>query len=255
MRRQALYRQLAAYYDGFYWWKDYAGEVDFLVSVFRLYGVKVSEILEVACGTGSHTEILASKGYRVTGVDLNGDMLRIARRKLGGRAKFMVGDMRELEAAVPRDRYDAVVCLFSSVSYNQTASDLQKTLGSMLACVRPGGILAFDTHFTRRGFMDGYRGEDIFDDGRMMGARLSVSKREGSVGEIAFSYLIRDGRKTILLRNDIHRLGLFSQGELEREMRRVGIEEVKVFRDWKVDRERSTGEFNDIIFVGRRPPA
>jgi hypothetical protein len=57
--------------------------------------------------------------------------------------------------------------------------------------------------------MDGHRGEDVFDDGRVMGARLSISKREGDMGQISFAYLIKDGAKTIVLRKDVHRLGLF----------------------------------------------
>src|SRR5208282_819710 len=121
MLKQALYRQLADYYDRFYWGKDYGREVDFLTKAFLRYGVRVRDILEVACGTGNHTKILTAKGFRVTGVDINGDMLRIARMKLGRRANFIRGDMRELKDFLPANAYDAVVCLFSSISYNQTA--------------------------------------------------------------------------------------------------------------------------------------
>jgi SAM-dependent methyltransferase len=254
MRRQALYRQLADYYDKFYWAKDYAREVDFLARVFARYGVKVRDILEVASGTGSHARILVDKGFRVTGIDINEEMLRIARAKLGGRAEFIRGDMRKLEDSVSGGRYDAVVCLFSSISYNQTISDLAKTLASMYECTKPGGLLAFDTHFTRRIFMDGYRGEDIFDDGNAMGARLSISKRRGNLGELSFSYLIHEGQKTILLRNDVHRLGLFDQGELLRETRKAGFEDLKVYHDWSLVKQQSPDQFGDIIFVGRKPP-
>ena len=253
MQEQVLYRQLAGYYDKFYWGKDYAREIDFLVKAFSLYGVKVHDILEVACGTGNHTKILASRGFKVTGVDINDDMLRIARKKLGGRANFIRGDMRELEDLAPANAYDAVICLFSSISYNVTTSDLEKTIRAMYGCTRPGGLVVFDTHFTRRAFMDGYRGEDIFDDGKVMGARLSISKRRGNLGEISFSYLIFDSHKTILLRNDVHRLGLFNRGGLQREMRRAGLERLKVFDDWAFETKALPGQFSDIIFVGRKP--
>jgi len=255
VERQALYRQLADYYDKFYWWKDYGKEVDFLVDLFGHYAVKVRNILDVACGTGNHTKILAAKGYKVTGVDLNDDMLRIARKKLGRRATFVQGDMRDLNEGVSGAGYDAVICLFSSIAYNQTSQDLAKTIRGMVGCTRPGGIVVFDTHFTKQRFWDGHRGEDIFDDGRMMGARLGISKRKGDVGEISFSYLIYDEPKTLLLRNDVHRLGLFNRGELLEEMRKSGLKKLETFEDWSIERKASPDQFKDIIFSGQKPPA
>lgn len=253
MREQALYRELAPYYDKFYWTKDYAGEVDFLTKVFHLYGVKVQDILEVACGTGSHTKILAGEGFRVTGVDINTEMLHIAREKLGRRARFIRGNMQELQDVVASKAYDAAICLFSSISYNQTVSELEKTLKGMYTSVRPGGLVAFDTRFTRQVFPDGYRGEDIFDDGKAMGARLSVAKKTGDRGEISLSYLIYDSPKIVLIRNDIHRLGLFNRGELRNAMRSAGLENVRVFNDWAFGKGVSIRGFIDTIFVGRKP--
>jgi dTDP-3-amino-3,4,6-trideoxy-alpha-D-glucopyranose N,N-dimethyltransferase len=255
MQRHALYSQLAEYYDKYYWSKDYGREVDFLVRAFKRYGAKVRDILEVACGTGNHTKLLASKGYRVTGVDISEDVLRVARRKLGRRASFVQGDMRELDAVLPDETYDAVVCLFSSISYNRTASDLKKTLRGMYNHTRPGGVVAFDTPFTKQGFVDGYRGEDIFDDGRMIGARLGVSKRNEDSGEITFSYLIKDGPETIVIRNDVHRLGLFSKGDFRLQMRDTGFAKLQVFTDWTFDKKAKPILFSDTIFVGMRPEA
>jgi dTDP-3-amino-3,4,6-trideoxy-alpha-D-glucopyranose N,N-dimethyltransferase len=255
MQRHALYSQLAEYYDKFYWSKDYGREVDFLVGVFDRYGAKVHDILEVACGTGNHTKLLAAKGYHVTGVDISEDVLRVARRKLGRRANFVQGDMRDLNAVLPGETYDAVVCLFSSISYNRTSSDLKKTLRGMYDHTRPGGVVAFDTPFTKQGFVDGYRGEDIFDDGRMMGARLGVSTRKEDSGEIAFSYLIKDGPETIVLRNDVHRLGLFSKGDFQLQMREVGFTKLRVFTDWDLHGKAKPVLFSDTIFVGIRPQA
>jgi ubiquinone/menaquinone biosynthesis C-methylase UbiE len=253
VRTNALYSELAEYYDGFYWAKDYSKEVDFLAAAFERYGVKVGNVLEVACGTGNHTKLLAARGYRVTGVDLSHEVLRVARRKLRDRAKFVQGDMRELDAVLPGATYDAVVCLFSSISYNRNAAELRRTIRGMYDHTRPGGVVAIDTHFTKRGFTDGYRGEDIFDDGRVMGARLSVSKRRGDSGEIAFSYLISDGPKTIVLRNDLHRLGLFNKGDFISHMRDAGFERVKLFTDWTFHNREKPPQFSDSIFVGVRP--
>jgi len=205
--------------------------------------------LEVACGTGSHAEILAAKGYEVTGVDISEDVLRVARDKVKRRARFVRGDMRDLDATV-EGRFDAAVCLFSSISYNLTLADLRRTIKGLFDRLDIPGVVVFDTHFTKKAFVDGYRGEDVFDDGRVMGARLGISKREGDIGQITFSYLIKDGAKTLVLRGDSHRLGLYDPRDILQTMREVGFDETSVYSDWTFRKTKKETPFVDLVFVG-----
>lgn len=251
MQKRALYSQLVRYYDRIYWWKDYNQEVDFLVKAFKRYDVRGRRILEVACGTGNHSKILAARGYEITGVDISDDMLSIARRKVKNHARFLHGDMRDLDAVVG-EGYDAAICLFSSISYNLTLSDLKRTLQGLHSHLEDRGIVIFDTHFTKKGFKDGYRGEDIFDDGSVFGARLGISKRKGDVARISFSYLIKDGAKTIVLRNDVHSFGLFDLGDFLRTMEEAGFVETDTYVDWTFKKPKKKDEFRDIVFVGRK---
>ena len=249
--KRALYSQLVSYYDRIYWWKDYYQEVDFLVKVFKRHDVRGKHVLEVACGTGNHSKILAARGYEITGVDISDDMLSIARRKVKDHARFLRGDMRDLDAVVD-GKYDAAICLFSAISYNVTVSDLRRTLQGLHDHLGARGVVIFDTHFTKKGFKDGYRGEDIFDDGSVFGARLGISKRKGDVGRISFSYLIKDGAKTIVLRNDVHRFGLFDVGDLLRTMKEVGFVETAAYVDWTFKKAKEDDEFREFVFVGRK---
>jgi SAM-dependent methyltransferase len=253
MSKRALYSQLAEYYDHIYWWKDYGREVNFLVEVFAKYGVQVKRVLEVACGTGNHMKLLTARGYGITGVDISGDVLRIARRKVRHGAIFIRGDMRNLDAVVDGE-YDVVICLFSAISYNVTVADLKKTVKGFYDHLREGGIAVFDTHFTKKSFMDGYRDESVFDDGRVIGARMNVSKREGDVGQISFTYLIKDGRKVIVLRNDVHHLGLFDPQDILQIMRETGFVDNKRYVDWALKKSKnSRTQFADDVYIGRKP--
>ena len=249
MHKRALYSELAEYYDHIYWWKDYRLEVDFLQKVLVKHKVFGGRILEVACGTGSHTKLLAARGYDVTGLDLSEDVLRVAKRKLRGRAKLVKGDMRNLDMSI-KGEFDSVVCLFSAISYNVGVPEFKRTLKGFHQHLRKGGVAIFDTHFTKRDFRDGYRSEDIFDDGKVIGARLSLSTRKANVGRISFTYLIKDGRRVIVLRNDIHQLGLLDPEEFIGLMKEVGFRKAEVYQDWTVPKrgERTPGREN--IFVG-----
>ncbi len=53
-------------------------------------------VLEVGCGTGSHLEVFLRKGLTAIGVDISPPMLRVARQKLGKKARVCLGDAENL---------------------------------------------------------------------------------------------------------------------------------------------------------------
>ena len=54
---------------------------DYLEDRLKEYGIRDGLVLELGCGTGSMTELLAEKGYDMIGVDNSEDMLEIAIEK------------------------------------------------------------------------------------------------------------------------------------------------------------------------------
>jgi ubiquinone/menaquinone biosynthesis C-methylase UbiE len=67
--------------------------------------------LDVGCGTGSISLLLASMGYRVTGVDFSPMMIEIARRKSSDASQaiaFHVMDASNIE--LPNNDFDALLC-------------------------------------------------------------------------------------------------------------------------------------------------
>ena len=69
-----------------------------------------ASIVDLGCGTGTLTLLLADEGYRVDGVDFSPRMLERARAKAGDRAgvTFRLGDA--YEPPVPDASYDVVLC-------------------------------------------------------------------------------------------------------------------------------------------------
>ena len=75
------YHNLAVSYDRLTNDVDYASTVDFYYEILKQEGLKPRTAVDLACGTGSVTAILAKKGLRVIGVDLSEEMLTVASQK------------------------------------------------------------------------------------------------------------------------------------------------------------------------------
>ncbi|NUC73048.1 methyltransferase domain-containing protein [Haloterrigena sp. SYSU A558-1] len=137
-------------------------------------------ILDVGCGTGVISLLLAEIGHDVTGVDLSTDMLERARAKARERdrsVEFRNGDAESISD--PENAYDLV-----------TARHLVWTLPNPLAAlrewqrvVRPGGrIVLIEGHWDFDEAFDGYR--EIHDelplyDGRPPGELVDVLEKHG----------------------------------------------------------------------------
>lgn len=101
-------------------------------------------VVDLGCGTGKLTEILAARGYDMLGIDLSGDMLSIAmERKIASGSDIIYSqqDMRDFELYGPAD---AMVSVGDSVNYLLEESDIE----AMFRCVEqwlvPGGVFVFD---------------------------------------------------------------------------------------------------------------
>ena len=74
------YQTLSAYYDRFTDDVGYARWADFFERLFAREGMQPKLVLDLACGTGSLTGILAQRGSEMIGVDASPDMLMQAMR-------------------------------------------------------------------------------------------------------------------------------------------------------------------------------
>ena len=77
----SCYEALAASYDGLTRDIPYEKYLRFFKTLLRRHGVTAATALDLACGTGSVTTILARMGIPTTGVDMSEEMLTVAQQK------------------------------------------------------------------------------------------------------------------------------------------------------------------------------
>lgn len=93
-------------------------------------------VLDVACGTGTYLSHLRAR-YAVEGLDLDPGMLAVARQKLPG-VPFHQADLVDFRLG---RRFDAVLCLGSSIGYVETEERLRQALGTLARHALPGGVV------------------------------------------------------------------------------------------------------------------
>lgn len=93
-----------------------------------------SEILDVPFGTGRFIPIYAESSFRVTGIDINDDMLRIARPKLKGVKNVAAHKGSIFDLAFPDKSFDVVLCI--RILNLIDASDMQLALKELMRVAR-----------------------------------------------------------------------------------------------------------------------
>lgn len=93
-------------------------------------------ILDAGCAFGRDTRVFASKGFKVTGIDLSEKLLEIA-RKLSPRIEYKQMDLRKLE--FPDVTFDGIWCSASLLHLNP--EDLKISLKGILRVLKNKGIL------------------------------------------------------------------------------------------------------------------
>ena len=144
------YQQLAGAYDELTWDVGYEKRADFLEKLFRRSRIPVHTVLDLACGTGSMTWLLAGRGYELIAVDGSQEMLAAAREKS---APAEIPPLF-LHQSMPRlDLYgtvDAAICCLDSLNYLTNPRDVQRTFQRLHLFISPGGLLTFDVRLPER---------------------------------------------------------------------------------------------------------
>lgn len=147
------YGRMAELYDRFMADMPYHEMGSFITQVINKFGSgNIQQLVDIGCGTGTITLLLAAEGYQVTGMDISEAMLAIARQKslhtrLAGTVCWVQQDMRQW--AVP-EAVDVIVSCCDSVNYITSADDIIQFFKITAQNLRVGGLFFFDVLSVRQ---------------------------------------------------------------------------------------------------------
>ena len=186
-----MYDDFALVYDRFMDETPYEEWCQFVVGRLKQDQITDGILLDLGCGTGSMTELLAKQGYDMIGVDLSDSMLDIAmekRAQSGHNILYLQQDMREFELY---GTVRAVICLCDSLNYLLEEDDLLTTFKLVNNYLDPNGLFIFD-------FNTVYKYETVIGDSTIAENREDCSfiwenyfDEESSINEYALTLFVK----------------------------------------------------------------
>lgn len=144
------YGSFASVYDMFMDNIPYEQWAQYLCGILQENGVSDGLLLDLGCGTGSMTQLLAKRGYDMIGVDSAPEMLQIAVEKKeasGQDILYLLQDMREFELY---GTVRGVISICDSMNYMTDSEDLLQVFRLVNNYLDPGGVFVFDLNTVRK---------------------------------------------------------------------------------------------------------
>ena len=132
------YDLLAPHYDAVT--GNAASEAALVRDIIQRRHSRAVTLLDVACGTGAITALLADN-YQVSGLDISSGMLAVARAKLPGQTPLFLADMARFEL---NTRFDAIICAYQSVNHLLGFPAWESFFGCVYDHLHEDGVFVFD---------------------------------------------------------------------------------------------------------------
>lgn len=244
------YEFLAGCYDRFTDDVDYPRWADYLERQFARNPRPVRTVLDLACGTGTLTCLLARRGYDMTGVDLSGEMLAVAAEKgrelPEPRPLFLQQSMDRLDLY---DTVDACVCCLDSVNYVTRPALLRRAFERVHLFLAPGGVFLFDVNTPAK--LEGLDGQLFMDEREDVACiwRAEFSKRR-RICTYGMDIFVRERGDLWRREEEVHEEYAYTPEELVQWLGEAGFCDVRQFGELSM-RPPKPGE-GRIFFRARK---
>ena len=164
-----------------------------ITDILRHAGIENDLVLDLGCGTGTLTELLAKEGYDMIGIDYSQEMLARAMEKRedsGLQILYLLQDMREFELY---GTVGAVISVCDSLNYLLEEEDVIETFRLVNNYLDPKGLFVFD-------FNTVYKYKEVIGDATIAENREDCSfiwenyyHEEDEINEYEVTFFVKEG--------------------------------------------------------------
>ncbi len=219
---------VATYYDllmqsiPYLWWMHY---VETLLDYFDRPAQKV---LDLCCGTGNLSELMAMSGYTVVGVDRSAAMIEQARRKAQenrSSVRYYVQDAAELELG---ETFDLIVSLFDSLNNITAPARFAEAMRRAYQHLNSNGVFIFDLN-TEYAFVRKFFDQTQLDERAPLRYRWrSQYDKATRLCTVQMEFWVREG-ETERYFTEVHTQRAYSEQEVRTMLYDAGFPEVHLF--------------------------
>ena len=248
-QRMESYGKFASVYDMFQDNVNYREWTEYIVETLAQDEIKDGLVLELGCGTGTVTEMLAEAGYDMIGIDNSEEMLAEAMEKRvesGHNILYLLQDMQDFELY---GTVRAVISVCDSMNYLTDEEDLEYVFALVNNYLDPGGLFVFDMntiHKYRDVIGDTTIAEDR-EDGSFIWENSYDQEKNLNVYELALFLPREDGLYEKCEEEHVQRA--YSIETIKRMIEKAGMELVAVYYAYT----RNPGDENceRLTFIAR----
>ncbi len=225
----SAYEALASSYDSLTYDIPYEDMLAYMEAMLLRHDRHPESVLDLACGTGSMSVLLAKKGYRVIASDLSEDMLAMAYEKamdLETPPFFICQPMQRLRLPYT---VDWVVCCLDSLNYVTDPTDCRAAFRRVFDALSDGGAFVFDINSEEK--LKGLDGQVFLDENEDTYCVWRAEfDQEENICYYGMDIFHREGD---LWRRDFeeHREYAYSVEQLTAWLKEAGFETVEVYGD------------------------
>lgn len=142
----ASYVSFARFYDGLMEDADYEKRCEYLLQLFKRHNHESGITLDLACGTGSLTRLLAKKGVDVYGVDASGEMLSEAMQRTYEGGLDILYLKQKMQSLDLYGTINTCVCTLDSINHLTDIEDVKKAFDRIGLFMDNEGLFVFDVN-------------------------------------------------------------------------------------------------------------
>ena len=237
------YTSFASVYDTFMDNIPYEEWAEYLIGLLKEYGINDGLMLDLGCGTGNMTQLLAEAGYDMIGIDNAEEMLDIAmekRAESGQDILYLLQDMRKFELY---GTVRAIVSICDSINYITDEAELLEVFRLVNNYLDPKGIFIFD-------FNTIYKYQEILGNQTIAEDRDECSfiwdnyyYEDEQINEYELSLFIKEKESDLYRKfQETHFQKAYDLATIQRLIKESGLEYVTAYDAFTLDAPTKTSE-------------